>query len=192
MSTDSKKKPLLERIKDSKFAEFVRDKVKPVAGDILHVVGDITGVEAIEKVGDFLNRNKENNEQIRALDMEFQKYKLEWQLEMERIIMQTGLEELKAEVADRDSARSREVEFMRASGGKRDWLMGTVVVTGLLLVIGVVAVMVFVRIPEENQRLADMSFGSVMSIGASIFAYYVGSSKSSRSKDETIGRMSRQ
>jgi len=31
-----------------------------------------------------------------------------------------------------------------------------------------------------------MCFGAVMSIGASIFSYYVGSSKSSHAKDETI------
>jgi hypothetical protein len=184
----SDKPKLMERLKNSKFAEFMRDKVKPVAGDIVELVGDVTGVEALEKVGQILNKGKEQREELRALDAEFQKYKLQWQLEMESIKMETGLEELRLEVEDRSNARSREVEFMKASGGKRDWLMGVVVITGLLMTVGVVACLVFIRIPEENQRLADMTFGTVLGIGTSIFAYYVGSSRSSRHKDETISR----
>ncbi len=117
----------------------------------------MTGVEALEKVGQILNKGKEQREELRALDAEFQKYKLQWQLEMESIKMETGLEELRLEVEDRSNARSREVEFMKASGGKRDWLMGVVVITGLLMTVGVVACLVFIRIPEENQRLADMT-----------------------------------
>ena len=56
--------------------------------------------------------------------------------------IQADLDELKLEVQDRESARSREVEFMKASGGKRDWLMGVVVITGLLLTVGVVAALI--------------------------------------------------
>ncbi len=134
----SDKPKLMERLKNSKFAEFMRDKVKPVAGDIVELVGDVTGVEALEKVGQILNKGKEQREELRALDAEFQKYKLQWQLEMESIKMETGLEELRLEVEDRSNARSREVEFMKASGGKRDWLMGVVVITGLLMTVGVV------------------------------------------------------
>lgn len=184
----SDKPKLMERIRDSKFAEFVREKVKPVAGDVLEIVGDITGRESIEKVGQYLNRNKESNEQIRALDAEFQMKKLEWEMELEQIRVNAAMEEMRLQVQDRENARSREIEYIKSTG-KRDWLMGTVVITGLLLTVGVIACLVFVKIPEENQRLADMSFGSVLSIGASIFAYYVGSSKSSRSKDETISKV---
>ena len=42
------KKRLGERIRESNFGKFVRDRVKPVAGDILEVVGDVTGIQAIE------------------------------------------------------------------------------------------------------------------------------------------------
>ena len=182
----AEKKNILEKIKDSKFAEFVREKVKPVAGDVLEIVGDVTGVQAIERVGELLNKRKEDNDQVRALDAEFQKYRLQWELEVQRIEIQAELDSFKLEVQDRESARGREVEFMKASGGKRDWLMGVVVITGLLLTVGVVAALIFWKVPEENQRLADMCFGSILSIGASIFAYYVGSSRGSALKDKTI------
>lgn len=186
----SDKPKLIDRFKKSKFAEFVRDKVKPVAGDVLEIVGDITGVDAIERVGNLLNNRKEDNEQVRALAVEFEKYKMEWQLEIERIRVDHHMEEMRLEVEDRSGARSREINFMAANGGKRDWLMGIVVITGLVLTCAVVACLVFVRIPEENQRLADMCFGGILSIGTSIFAYYVGSSRGSAQKDKTIGNMS--
>lgn len=181
-----KKKPLKERIKNSKFAAFMRDKVKPVAGDVLEIVGDVTGVEAIERVGELINGKKDQDEAHKNLALEFEKYKLEWELEMHRIDVQNELETYKAEVDDRKSAREREARYLEATSGKRDWLMSAVVITGLMLLVATILTLVFIQIPQENQRLADMCFGAVMSMGASIFSYYVGSSKSSRLKDETI------
>lgn len=180
------KKNILEKIKESKFAEFVREKVKPVAGDVLEIVGDVTGVQAIERVGEMLNKRKEDNDQVRALDAEFQKYRLQWELEVQRIEIQAELDAFKLEVQDRESARSREVEFMKASGGKRDWLMGTVAIIGLLMMLGVIAALIFMQIPESNKELAYMSFGSVLTIGGAIFNYYFGSSRGSAQKDKII------
>jgi len=186
MSEEPKEKRRIgEKIKNSKFGTFVRDRVKPVAGDILEVVGDITGIQAIETVGALINGKKEQNDEAAKLAQDFERYKLEFTLEMHRLDMQADLEAYKAEVEDRTSARLREVEFTKATG-KRDWLMAAVILAGLLLLIGVVLSLIFITIPPENQRLADMTFGAIMSIGASIFSYYVGSSKSSHMKDQTI------
>lgn len=179
------KKPVGERIKGSKFGAFIRDKVKPVAGDILEIAGDITGIQALETVGAFLNGQKHKSDEHNALALEFEKMRLNFELEMTRLDMQTELEYYKAEVEDRSSAREREAAFLNATG-KRDWLMGAVVIVGLMLTVGVVLSLIFVVIPIENQRLADMSFGSVLSIGTSIFAYYVGSSRGSYLKDKKL------
>jgi hypothetical protein len=179
------KKPIGERIKGSKFGVFIRDKVKPVAGDILEIAGDITGIQALETVGAYLNGQKHKSDEHNALALEFEKMRLNFELEMTRLDMQTELEYYKAEVADRDSARVREAAFLNATG-KRDWLMGAVVIVGLTLTVGVVLSLIFVVIPIENQRLADMTFGSVLSIGTSIFAYYVGSSRGSAMKDKLL------
>ena len=184
----SEKKPLGKRIADSKFGTFIREKVKPVAGDVLKIVGDVTGVEAIERVGELLNADKEKSDAHRQLALEFEKYKLEWELEMHRIDVQNELETYKAEVEDRTSARLREAEYTKTTGG-RDWLMAAVVITGLLLLVTTIMTLTFIVIPQENQRLADMCFGAIMSIGASIFSYYVGSSKSSALKDNTIHKL---
>lgn len=186
MSDEPKEKRRIgDKIKNSKFGTFVRDRVKPVAGDILEVVGDITGIQAIETVGALINGKKEQSDEASKLAQDFERYKLEFTLEMHRLDLQAELEAYKAEVEDRTSARLREVEFTKATG-KRDWLMAAVILAGLLLLIGVVLSLIFITIPPENQRLADMTFGAIMSIGASIFSYYVGSSKSSHMKDQTI------
>jgi len=186
MSDEPKEKRRIgEKIKTSKFGTFVRERVKPVAGDILEVVGDITGIQAIETVGALINGKKEQSDEAAKLAQDFERYKLEFTLEMHRLDLQAELEAYKAEVEDRTSARLREVEFTKATG-KRDWLMAAVIIAGLLLLIGVVLSLIFITIPPENQRLADMTFGAIMSIGASIFSYYVGSSKSSHIKDQTI------
>lgn len=186
MSDEPKEKRRIgEKIKNSKFGTFVRDRVKPVAGDILEVVGDITGIQAIETVGALINGKKEQSDEAAKLAQDFERYKLEFTLEMHRLDLQAELEAYKAEVEDRTSARLREVEFTKATG-KRDWLMAAVIIAGLILLIGVVVSLIFITIPPENQRLADMTFGAIMSIGASIFSYYVGSSKSSHIKDQTI------
>ena len=179
------KKPIGERIKGSKFGVFIRDKVKPVAGDILEIAGDITGIQALETVGAYLNGQKHKSDEHNAIALEFEKLRLNFELEMTRLDMQTELEFYKAEVSDRDSARTREAAFLNATG-KRDWLMGAVVIVGLSLTVGVVLSLIFVVIPIENQRLADMTFGSVLSIGTSIFAYYVGSSRGSAMKDKLL------
>ena len=179
------KKPIGERIKGSKFGVFIRDKVKPVAGDILEVAGDITGIQALETVGAWINGQKHKSDEHSALALEFEKLRLNFELEMTRLDMQTELEYYRAEVDDRKSARERESAYTSATG-KRDWLFGAVVIIGLSLTVGVVLSLIFVVIPEENQRLADMTFGSVLSIGTSIFAYYVGSSRGSYIKDKIL------
>jgi hypothetical protein len=190
MSDEPKDKQRIgEKIRNSKFGTFVRDRVKPVAGDILEVVGDVTGIQAIETVGALINGKKGQSDEAAKLAQDFEKFKLEFTLEMHRIDMQTELEAYKTEVEDRTSARLREAEFTKATG-KRDWLMAAVVVSGLVLLIGVVLSLIFITIPQENQRLADMTFGAIMSIGASIFSYYVGSSRSSHVKDQTINSLS--
>jgi hypothetical protein len=143
------KPKFMERFAQSGFAEFIREKVKPVAGDVL-----------------------------------------EMQMELERLRVQQAMDEMRMENEDRANARSREIEHMKVTG-KRDWLMGTVVITGLVLLVGIIACLVFIRIPIENQRLADMTFGSVLSIGTSIFAYYVGSSRGSHQKQQTIDRITK-
>jgi hypothetical protein len=185
MAEAKEKKPF----KDTAFARFFRDKVKPALGDVADIAGDITGIEALNRVGDLLNSKRDEDAAIAALASEFEMKKLEWEMELTRLKLQDELESFRIEQADKENARNREIEFMRASGGKRDWLMGAVVMIGLVMMIFVVGALIFVHIPDANKELAYMAFGAVMTIGTQIFAYYVGSSRGSKMKDETIRKM---
>jgi len=190
------KKPR-RKFNETGLGQFLKEKVKPILGDVVDLAGDITGIEILNKVGDKLNEKRDGDAAIAALASEFEMKKFEWQMELDKMEhdyrlaeLQADVENFKIQVEDLNSARRREIDHMKQTGGKRDWLMGSVVIAGLLMVIGVILVLVFVEIPAGNQRLADMSFGTIMAFGASVFSYYLGTTKGSRSKDETIKRMS--
>ena len=176
------KKPFRE----TKFGKFVTEKVAPVMGDVLGIVGDIMGIEAIEKVGDLINSRKEESAELMALQVEFEKYKLEWQLEVQRI----EIEAFRVEVQDRESARSREVQFMQANGGKRDWVQGGLVICTVVLVLVSMTFLAFWEIPKANEAIFHMMLGGIVVQGMnSIYNYFFGSSIGSRKKDETIKKV---
>lgn len=165
---------------ETKFAKFVKEKVAPVAGDVLGIVGDLTGIEAIEKVGDLINSRKEESAEMAALAYEFEKYKLEWQLEVQKL----ELEEFKTEIQDRDSARQMRNEFTKQ--GKIDWFM---TILGSLIVVCFmffVYCSVFMSVSPENKEtftsLKDFTRDAMMIM----IGFYWGSAKGSRAKDELI------
>ena len=82
------------------------------------------------------------------------------------------------EVADRDSARKREVEIAKTS--KQDWMMLLTGVTGLLSFIFTIYAVVYIPSVLENDlfiHLMGMIEGVVIS---NIFAYYYGTSAENR------------
>jgi len=172
--------------KKGKFWQFLKEKVQPVIGDAVSIVGDVTGIEAIEKVGDLLNRRRDEDAKIAALAEEFEMKRMEFEMELHRM----DLEAFKIEVEDKQSARAREVEYLKATGGKRDWLMGSAVIIALLMYVGAFAFLAFGPIvPPEKKDLFNMGIGQVFTFAGMVFAYYLGTTRSSRMKDETISRM---
>jgi hypothetical protein len=175
-TTTNPRPRLTERLKKTKFFKFLRDKVRPVAGDVLETIGDVTGIEILERAGEIISATNDTN-LVEEFKNNYSKYAAEI-LEVEKNLFAGELE-------DRFNARLRELEYTQAMG-RPDWLMSAVIITGLLLFVGVIAALLFVAIPEPNQRLADLTTGAVISIGTSIFAYYVGSSRGSRVKQDVI------
>ena len=169
--------------KDTKFWKFVTEKIKPVAGDVLEIVGDVTGIGAIEKVGELLNDRKENDAQVQALAIEFELKKLEFELEFQKI----EIEQFKAEVQDRESARNMRNEFTRA--GKIDWEHFIVNMVGLSLFLFVVIYLLYRTVPADNRELVIHILGIIEGVVLSIFAFHNGTTRGSRMKDETIRQM---
>lgn len=173
---------------ETKIGKFLKEKVKPIAGDVLEVVGDITGIDAIERVGSLINQRKEESAEMMALHIEFEKYKLEWELELQKL----ELEGFKAEAADRDSARNREIEVLKASNGKRDVMMISVVSCALFMYIAAFAFLAWgPEVADGKKDLFNMACGQVFTFAGMAFAYYLGTTRNSKQKDEVIKNLSK-
>ena len=84
------------------------------------------------------------------------------------------IEAYKAEVADRDSARNREVEVSKS--GKVDWLFNITGLVGLSAFGIVIWAILSLEIPESNKELFYHMVGIVEGVVLSIFGYYFGTS----------------
>jgi hypothetical protein len=177
-----------KKFKDTAVGKFISDKVKPIAGDVLEFVGNVTGIEAIDKVGEFLNAKAEEDAQFKALQIELEEKRMEWELEFRRM----EIEELQITLADTQNARSREVEFMQANGGKRDWVQGGLVIFNMAILATMLVFLAMRTVPEANVRIFDMLLGGVVVSGSqAIFQYYFGSSRGSRQKDDIIKNLNK-
>lgn len=176
--------------KETKFGKFITETVKPIAGDVLNVVGDITGVEALEKVGDLLNAKRQDSVEAAAAAALFEEKKLEFELEFAKLEMEqykAETERLQIELADTQSARTREIDMVKATGGKRDWLMGVTVVVALVMYIGGFLFLAYGPVvPSEKKDLFNMAVGQVLTFAGMVFSYYLGTTRSSRQKDDII------
>lgn len=91
------------------------------------------------------------------------------------------LEAYESEVADRASAREREMTAL--ASGSNDVLFKTVGWGITLSFVAVVAGAIGLwEIPEESQRLFDMGFGAVVAAFTQVIGYYFGSSMGSKQK----------
>ena len=84
------------------------------------------------------------------------------------------IEAYKAEVADRDSARNREVELAKA--GKKDWLFNLTGIVGLGAFGVIIWAILALDIPDTNKELFYHLIGIVEGVSLSIFGYYFGTS----------------
>jgi hypothetical protein len=84
------------------------------------------------------------------------------------------VEAYKAEVADRESARSREVEVAKA--GRVDWLFNLTGIVGLGAFGFIIYAIIKVEVPEANQEIFIHGIGIVEGVALSIFGYFFGTS----------------
>ena len=90
------------------------------------------------------------------------------------------IEAYKAEVADRDSARQREVEVAKAGG--KDWLFNITGLVGLGAFGVIIWAILALDIPETNKELFYHLIGIVEGVSLSIFGYYFGTSMKDEKK----------
>ena len=133
--------------KDTKVGKFLLEKLPNLAGDILPDKGVLGIVKKLIDTDDSLTPE-------------------------ERKTLLKDLYQL--EIADRDSARNREVEIKKTGG--QDWMMFVTGIVGLLSFMFMIYAVVYIPSVSENDlfvHLMGMIEGVVIS---NIFAYYYGTS----------------
>ncbi len=146
-----------------------------------NVLGKIFSMGAeklVGAIGDAFDKNFTNKEERLKAEAEIQKLVTQHVQEMERLFN----EQFKNEVEDRASARTRETEFVKATG-HIDYLMWVLAVSGMAVFTYMVWFVLNEVVPEKNEKLIYHLFGIIEGVVLSIFGYFFGSSAGSRIKD---------
>lgn len=138
-----------KKFKDTKVGQFILKKIPGFVGDILPEKG-VLGV-----VKNLIDSDPELTSQDKT------------QLHNELI------ELYKLEIADRDSARKREVE--KAKTGGFDFMFNLTGVIGLGAFAFIIYAIVYLQIPESNKEVWIHLIGICEGIVLSIFGYFFGS-----------------
>ena len=138
-----------KKFKDTKVGQFILKKIPSFVGDILPEKG-VLGV-----VKNLIDSDPELTSQDKT------------QLHNELI------ELYKLEIADRDSARKREVE--KAKTGGFDFMFNLTGVIGLGAFAFIIYAIVYLQIPESNKEVWIHLIGICEGIVLSIFGYFFGS-----------------
>lgn len=160
--------------KDTKFGQLI-NKAKDFAPELLNIAGSVaTGNFAgvIAQTGDILKKKAATDEEAKAIYLEFKKYRMEYEKELFML-----------EAGDRDSARNREVEM--AKTGKSDFMMIVTGLVGLGSFIFIIYAVVYIPTVLENKMFIHL-LGMVEGVAMGLFAYYYGTSKSSKDKDNKL------
>ena len=130
--------------------------INPVLGNIIQ-----GGMSIEEVVSSIKNSDAPAEDRVRAQEMVLEAYE--------------------AEVADRASARQREMAAL--TSGSNDILFKTVGWGITLCFVAVIAGSLGIwQVPEESQRMFDMGFGAVVASFTQVIGYYFGSSSGSKQK----------
>ena len=152
-------------------------KATPFLGDVVGVVtkvatGNIGG--ALEDITGALKEKAKDNAEAQALLLEFERERMQWILELERI-----------DAADRSSARSREVEL--AKTGKKEWIPAVLAMIAVCAFAFALVVVAFFTIPTANREMFTHILGIVEgAMLVNVYSYYFGSSSGSRRKTEMM------
>ena len=147
-----KEKKPKKKFKDTKFGQFL----KKTAPQILDVVGDVLPDKgAVGIVKNLFDRDD-------SIDPE-----------TKQLLHDHLIEAYKTEVADRDSAREREVEIAKTR--KFDVMFNLTGFIGLGVFVFLVYAIIYIEVPEVNKHIWIHLIGISEGIVLSIFGYFYGS-----------------
>ncbi|WP_075590596.1 hypothetical protein [Labilibacter marinus] len=155
--------------------------------------------ELIQSVTGFKFEDEKHMEQILHnrpdLIMKLKEFESNQKVELEKLALQEvtlQIEETKAYLSDKQSARNREAALTKATG-HRDWLMMSLAIVIVLGFFGLIAVMIIGdnAIKTANNGPVNQLFGALVAGFSMVLSYFFGSSKSSADKDKTIANQNK-
>ena len=107
--------------------------------------------------------------------------------------LQADLDRFKAEVEDRDSARKAHAEVATSANSTRlDKAVVPLLALGVVgLAFMLIAVLMFVDTPDNQQQLVIFALGFVTSAAGQVLSFYFGSSQGSKDKTKEMEGMIR-
>lgn len=160
-----------KKFKDTKVANFIKTELPDIAGDILKVTGDITGVEVLENIGNMINERQDIKQ------------------ETKNKIIQISTEELKEEreleIEDRANARAMQI----AALGQEDKFSKRFIyyLASFWSVSGIVYIYMATFTSIINDKIADTVLGFLLgTIVATIINFFFGSSRGSGEKQNLL------
>jgi hypothetical protein len=139
----------------------------PLGGAAVGAIADKLGLpeKTVEAVTTALTGNPANIEKLKELELEQQK----------------------VEAQDRDSARNREIEMVKAGAHPYAQLIVPILASGTVggafLLTGI---LFFIDIPDSQENIIIFALGFISSSATQVLSYYFGSSQSSKDKTEQM------
>lgn len=152
------------KVRDTKIGKWLKEKAPQIA----EVVGDVLPNEGVLGI----IKNLIQKEKMSAEDLK----------EFQRLTNEITIEVARLEQKDKESARVREVEYIKQTG-HADWMMIFVGLSIILTFVGLMVLIVFKPIPSENEHIVVNAVGILEGMVLSVAGYYYGSSLGSRIKD---------
>lgn len=151
------------------------------AGIAIKVLAGIFGIKST---------NPQPEEVIKAIQGDPQAaLKLELaRIDFERFKLQTDLDQTKTYLADIQSARDREKSIVQSTG-KKDINLYVLAWTILSGFFGLIAVLVFVTVPQDSSGVIYMLFGALSAGFGSVIQYFFGSSAGSAAKSQAMEKI---
>lgn len=178
----AEKKPF----KETKFYKFVTEKLAPVAGDVTGIAGKVVSGqwgEALGDVSELLNKRKTESAEMQRLALDFEREKLNFSLELNKL----EIEAFRIEQLDKVDARATEIERMRNKG--KNFTHNILAMFGVAAFFGLVFYVVSKGLHDMNQDeafIVGTLIGGVSAIAQNIYQYYFGTSRSSNEKQNAI------
>lgn len=155
---------------------------------IKYITGSDTAATITEKVTDIATQvagAKTPEEAIQIFQADKEKA---WAFKLAVLAADKDLET--AFLVDRQNARSRDVEFIKA--GLQNKRADILAALAILALIGCIIILFFKQIPEGPGRdILLMLIGALIAIVKDVYSFEFGTSRSSKDKDNTIAYLSR-